>query len=190
MHPLEGKVRIILTDTLPRPIPRPEGISFADSLCLQSQFLEVHQHFEKVKDDYDSAMRKHLLAGRSYSSFAYNWAKIAKVLKLQFAGELEPMIRQELLMQYMEMASLKPKNFDSSFVRLNTGSIPHSSLAWVYHGSTALHANAYHPRGDKYLQEILSKHPSRSFRAMLLSELYVTATMQHRQHECIRLFHI
>jgi thiol-disulfide isomerase/thioredoxin len=100
------------------------------------------------------------------------------------------MIRQELLMQYMEMASLKPKNFDSSFVRLNTGSIPHSSLAWVYHGSTALHANAYHPRGDKYLQEILSKHPSRSFRAMLLSELYVTATMQHRQHECIRLFHI
>ncbi|MGD0037409.1 MAG: redoxin domain-containing protein [Bacteroidota bacterium] len=189
IRPRDGKVSIILTDTMPRPIPRPEGIVFSDSRCVQARFFGIHQQFEKSKIEYDSAMHNHLLAGKPYHTFIYDWAKLFHSLKSQFAQEKEPIIRQEILLQCIEMASLTPKNIDSLFIRRNICSVPPGSLAWVYHGSTALNAKSFHSEGDKYVQQILEKHPSRSFRAMLISLLCTSAMMEKRQSEYARLFY-
>jgi thiol-disulfide isomerase/thioredoxin len=190
VHSHEGRVRIILADTLPRPVPRHEGITFLDSLSVQSRFYKFHRHFEDMKADRDSALHRHMVAGGAYSSFVYDWTKTLNSIKSEYANEHESIIRHELLMEYIEVASLAPKRFDSSFVRQNIGSVPIGSLVWIYHGTTVLDAGTYHPQGEKYVKEILNKHPSRSFRAILMSQLFETAMMRHRQQESVRLFRI
>ena len=188
IHNSKDTVRIVVDDTKPRLTRTPECISFSDSQCVQARFFRIHKRFEDSKPLYDKALRDHMLAGKSFGSFVYNWKRIADGIKKDYAGEREPCIRQELIMQYLELSRFSFKNFDSSFVRRNIKDIPPTSIVWIYHGTTALNSSSFHNRGKKYVQQILDKHPSRSFRAMLLYHLCANAMMEKRKDEYTRLF--
>lgn len=146
----------------------PENVTFADTNSLHARFFNLYQQSLKNARLFKTAQKEYLLSGKSFKTFSYNWSFAIKALKEKLVVEHNPILRHELILEYLELFGLSPTKIDTIFVRKLLKEVPPTSPVWVYHGTLAFESKKYHPGGDKFFEKILNQHPSRSFKATLL----------------------
>jgi thiol-disulfide isomerase/thioredoxin len=88
------------------------------------------------------------------------------------ATEKEPVLRQELIMQYDELKALGASSASEDSLKKWILEIPPTSSVWVYHVNLAWsYSLVYHPNGFQYVNNIIVRHTNMYFRARMLYEL-------------------
>lgn len=167
----------------------PGKIRFIDSTCIQASFADLQDRFAKVKEGHDLAFREHFKAGKSFKEFSYDWTRIAADLRRSIENETVQILRDELIIEYLELATISGKGIDRSYLKKRLQEVSPLSLGWVYHVTAAEQMPTYATNGKKYLDRILAEHPNRNFRAQLMLVLCTSAKTEHRQAEYLRLFY-
>lgn len=146
----------------------PENVTFSDTSSVHARFFTLYQQSLKNTQAYKTLQKQYLLSGKSFKTFSYNWSPAIKALKEKLAVEHNPILRHELILQYLELFGLSPTKIDTVFARKLLKEVPPTSSVWVYHGTLAFETKKYHPAGEKFFKKIIAQHPSRSFKATLL----------------------
>ena len=166
------------TDTVdvtlsPASKPYGEGnIVFHRPMSTLARFALLHRKssemFERIEEE-----KANRLAGikSDQESDSYWYAETGRV-ESALKSETEPLLRQELIMQYLELDGLRPQNTSKDSIKKWVPEIPPESPAWVYHFNLCVIAGlfSYHPDSLQYVGEIITLTPDRWFRAMLLYE--------------------
>jgi len=189
VRPSNGIARIIFDPSKLQRSNSPQEFSFGDPNSVQGRFAERHRQFTDAKQRYQKAMQDHLSSGRSLKTFSFDWSGVLKDIRTSLKTERSPLLRDQLVIQYLELARMAAEGIDTTFLRAKISQVSPTSLAWVYYGSVALKSKSFHPLAEGYLNRILEEHPSRSFRAMLLFRLCSSAKYEGRVDESSKLFY-
>ena len=189
IHPKDNLARITFDTTRLKRLETGGKIRFIDSSCIQARFANLQELFAKMKEGYDFAFKEHFKAGKSYKEFSYDWRPIAADLRRRIENETVQILRDELIIEYLELATISGKGIDRSFLKRRLYEVSPLSLAWVYHVTAAEQVRTYSANGKEYLDRILAEHPNRNFRAQLMLVLCTSAKTEHRQADYFRLFY-
>lgn len=189
IHPKDNRPRVTFDPARLKRSKTGGRIRFIDSTCVQARFAWIHDSFGRIKEGHDLAFREHFKAGKSFKEFSYDWTPIAADLRRRIESETVQILRDELIIEYLELATISGKGIDRSFLKRRLQEVSPLSLAWVYHVTAAEQILAYAANGGKYLDRILTEHPNRNFRAQLMLVLCTSAKTEHRQADYLRLFY-
>ena len=99
------------------------------------------------------------------TSKSINWKEVSGTVQEALAKEKEPILRQELILQYLESQWQGPSTQSvDSIKKRGLEIIPPTSPVWVYHANMALilsRSNLEEPY--KYVNEIFAHHPNMYF---------------------------
>ncbi len=189
LRPSKGIARIIFDPSKLQRSNSPQEFSFGDPNSVQGRFAQRHRQFTDALQSYQMGQQDHLSNGRNLKTFSFDWSGVVKDIHRSLKAEGSPLLRDQLVMQYLELARMAAEGIDTTFLRAQISEVSPTSLAWVYYGSVALNSKSFHPLAEGYLNRILEEHPSRSFRAMLLFRLCSSAKYEGRVNESTKLFY-
>jgi thiol-disulfide isomerase/thioredoxin len=190
IHPVDGRVRVVLDDTRPRPPKRPPICVFSDSHSVQSRFTAYYGRLQEELEQCDQAKLEFVRGGGKDADFSHDWNAFRSQIKRELRGIHDELLRDELAVEYLETAIRSRRERDEKYCRELLSMVSPESYAWVYHGSTALRAGRFHPSGDTYVQRILDTHPTLSFRAHLLYWACAYARQENRKSEHVKLLSV
>jgi thiol-disulfide isomerase/thioredoxin len=188
VYPVNGIIKIILDDTQPRLPKLPATLSFIDTQSVQSEFLSYYHRFQKEKEKYENALQNHMKRGGKVAHFSYNWTPFRDQIKEDILRVHDTILADELAIEFLETVILSRRDRGADYCRRQIGSVSPSSFAWVYHGSAALQSKRFHPLGGMYIQDIISSHPSFSFRANMIYHMCSYAKHERKELTYHKLF--
>jgi thiol-disulfide isomerase/thioredoxin len=99
---------------------------------------------------------------------AIDWSVDTRSIEEALANEKEPVLRQELIMQYDELNALEASSTSADSLKKWLLEIPATSPAWVYHMNLAW-ASSLVCREDalQYLNDIIARHPNELFAKLI-----------------------
>jgi thiol-disulfide isomerase/thioredoxin len=183
VKPVDGRVRVVLDDTQPRPPRRPPTCVFSDSHSVQSRFTTYHRRFQEELERCDQAKLEFVRGGGKDAEFSHDWTSFRDQIRREIRGIDDNILRDELAIEYLETAIRSRRERDEKYCRELLSMVSPESYAWVYHGSLALRAGRFHQLGDVYVQRILDTHPTFSFRAHLTYWACAYARQDNRKAE-------
>jgi thiol-disulfide isomerase/thioredoxin len=136
------------------------GLVFHDSVSLLAKFALLH---------LESSRR----LVRALKDSLY-WKAETGTVEESLHSERQPILRQELIIQYDELQALKSPYASADSVRKWILEIPSTSPAWVYHFNLALTTSlVYRSDALNYISEIIALHPSKLFAEYLYKQARV-----------------
>ena len=147
-------------------------ITFLDSTSLVAKFARLHMKSRyRLNVRYANERNRFLETGGDMDSFKADWTDDARLITNGLLQEMEPILRQELIMQYLEMYALSPQGTSNDSIKKWIPEIPPESPAWCFHLNLYSLAYYYHLNDwSSYVDEMIAKNPGRNFRAMLLAD--------------------
>jgi thiol-disulfide isomerase/thioredoxin len=146
-------------------------LAFRDSLSLLAKYALLHLKSDHRMERYTEENRKLRSEGRQGEQ-TIDWTDDIKEIGKAFVNEKEPILRQEMIMQYDELLALGASSVSEDSLKKWILEIPPTSPAWVYHMNLAeVLSLMYHPKGIQYVNEIIAQHANKFFRARMLYEL-------------------
>lgn len=146
-------------------------VTFRDPSSFVAKFALLHlQSYRRLFRMADKR-RKYIKEGRNPEEASVNWTKDTRTLESELARERDPILRQELIMQYDELIAMGSSAASTDSLKKWIVEVPPTSPAWVYHMNLAwVSGLVMHPDHLKYVKEIIAQHPDRFFRAKMLGE--------------------
>ncbi len=180
------KVKIVFD---PKKVVRgkPDGeaeVKFDNSNSFTAKFYALHSEQNKRQAKFSNAMRAYQEAHpKDMSGFSYDWSAELAAISKRLAAEKDPMLRQVLLKQYLEIGSMNAQNkLDKKLVQQALAEIPATSLLWAMNSpwliSVAVNWSGEKEKYENYLNEALEKNPNRSLRSNILSMKLGEATFK------------
>jgi thiol-disulfide isomerase/thioredoxin len=147
-------------------------ITFHDSTTLVAKFALLHMNSRyRLTVRYANERNRFLETGGDLESFKVDWTDDAKWTTNALQQEKEPILHQELIMQYLEMYVLSPQGTSKDSIKKWIPEIPPESPAWCFHSNLYTLAFSYHLNDwSSYVNEMIARNPGRNFRAMLLAD--------------------
>jgi thiol-disulfide isomerase/thioredoxin len=173
----DGKVKIVFDPKkLVRAQPGDEvEVKFDNPNSFAAKFYALQSEQNKRQAKFSKAMRAYQEAHpKDMSGFSYDWSAELAAISKRLAAEKDPMLRQVLLKQYLEIGSMNAQNkLDKKLVQQALAEIPAASLLWAMSSpwliSAAINWSGEKEKYENYLNEALEKNPNRSLRANILS---------------------
>ncbi len=173
------KLRVILA---------PFSISFEDTSTLEPRFVEYFNRFLGMKQEHDKSVYDHFSAGGSYSDFKFDPTPMLQTIHGELAIETAPLLRQELLLEYLDMAMLSTSSYDTTTVRALVSHVPANSPTWVYHGLLPLTVSPLLSDSAAFVRDVISQSESNEYSALLLYRLCSYAERAGDVTEAVTLF--
>jgi hypothetical protein len=140
------------------------SLTFHDSLTLLAKFALLHQKTNRRLARNAEEFIKRRSEGRQGEKQTINWTDDTHAIEEALANEKEPVIRQELIMQYDELKAFGASSASEDSLKKWILEIPPTSPAWVYHLNLALSSSKVHrPDAFQYVNEIIAQHPNELF---------------------------
>jgi|GEM_PF-2290076 len=150
---------------------RESRIAFRVGSSIMARFALLHQDANRRLSLYLDQRSAYVANRGDDSGFTISWREEeARKIVGALSREKEPLLRDELMIQYMELNSLKNEKASTDSVKKWLTLLPPGSPAWVYHSNLAFTAYAYtfEREGFSYQNRIVAEHTSRYFRAEML----------------------
>jgi hypothetical protein len=166
--PITDTIVVILS---PTSRPHEESrVIFGDSTSIVARFASRHLEMNLLLARYIEQRSEFLHDGGRPSDFKFDWKGGADRLVSALAQEKEPILRQELIMQYIMLRYTSGGAGNTSADSLEKWDleIPALSPAWVYYPSAAYVAVWYHRGKFEYINKMIAEYPNRYLRANLL----------------------
>ena len=147
-------------------------LAFHDSLSLLAKYALLHLNSNRRLARNGEEFVKRRSEGRDVHETALDWKEDTRAIEVALAYEKEPVLRQELIMQYDELKALGALSASADSLKKWFLEIPATSPAWVYHVNLALvYSMVFHPDDLAYVNDIVARHANMFFRARMLYEL-------------------
>jgi len=187
VSPVNGRVHVVLDEQQLRRQKLPPTCAFTDSHSVQSRYATSYRTFQHEMERYEAAKLDFVRSGKRATKFSYDWTSVHERIARERAGAGDTLLQDELAIQYLETAIHSDRETDRFTCRRLLSAVSPRSYAWVFHGTTALRADHFHPLGKTYVQQIVNTHPTISFRAFLLYWLCAYARQDNRRAEQTKL---
>lgn len=171
VRPTKGVVKIVYD---PAKLPRsdkPYRVEFANPASMEARFSRTFDKMQGYESEFMKAYMAYSKSGESPLGFRYDWAPTLDTIKSQLAGEKNPVLRQELLLSYLELGALTAK-VDSSMAREAINEIPPSSRMWAIMPmvSRALElAGLDKQEHEAYVQKLIDENPDVGVKTTVLA---------------------
>jgi thiol-disulfide isomerase/thioredoxin len=160
VRPKDGKVKIVFD---PMKLVRSDSkaqVHFEDTNSVQSRFASIYAERQKRQASFSDAVKAHRQAEKDIKDFAYDWSADVTNLSKWIREEKEPLLRQALLLSYLELGSMGAKNLDSTTAQRAFAEIPPTSPLWSLNPSLAhFRASRQADESEKYIEEVIDHHP-------------------------------
>jgi thiol-disulfide isomerase/thioredoxin len=147
-------------------------LAFHDSLSLLAKYALLH--FESTRRLARKGEERVKLSaeGRAGEENSIDWSDDTRAIEKALGTEKEPLLRQELIIQYDELDALGASSISEDSLKKWIIEIPPTSPAWVYHSNLASTSSLVLRRdGIQYVNDIIARHANMYFRARMLYEL-------------------
>ena len=173
-----GRVRIVFDPALlPRGGPD-AGVTFEDSSSVMARIAALDVDMRKRQEEFARAMAQFTRFGNKSRDFRYDWSKTVAGLRRQIEEEKDPAIRQMLYISLLDLNHLRAQEVDAETARQALAVIPPDSPLWELAPSylllEAVKSAGLGADGD-YIQAVVTRHPSRGVRALILEQAYSNA---------------
>jgi thiol-disulfide isomerase/thioredoxin len=146
------------------------SLAFHDSLSLLAKYSLLHLNSDIRLMRYWEEVNKRRSEGKDDDTI--DLSDDTRAVEEALANEKEPVLRQELIMQYDELKALGASSASTDSLKKWILEIPPTSPAWVYHINLAWASSlVVHPNGVQYVNNIIARHANMYFRARMLYEL-------------------
>lgn len=135
---------------------------FADTSSLTSRFTNVNL------DSYRRFHRAFQMSGNNIRQISVDWNNEDKRLLNSFHTQTDPLLREELIVQYIELLLDGCKSVSIDTIRKYIVEVRAESPVWIFHSNLSSFSATWHPDTSAYLSRILATSPSRYMRAMIL----------------------
>lgn len=174
----DGKATVVFDPSaLPRPKKLAAEIHFTDT--LDQQLWEVFDGMARRSTDYQEALAAHCRAGKSISTFDYNWAPEITKLTRQIARTKDSTVRQALLIAYLDLGTHDAKrDLNKTLVTKALDEIPPSSPLWAVNPRLVTLAVSMADTGEKYrayMEAVINQHPDPTVQAPLVYDELMAA---------------
>ena len=147
-------------------------ITFHDSTSLVARFalLQMKSRY-RMNVRYANERNRFLEAGGEMESFKVDWTDDAGWISNALQHEKEPILRQELIMQYIEISVLSPQSTSKDSLKKWVPEIPPESPAWCYHLNLYFVTSSVRPEEwSSYLDDLVARNLNRNLRARAHSD--------------------
>ena len=147
-------------------------VTFHDSTSIEARFALLHMKSRfQMSVRYAEERAEFLETHGDINGFKVDWRDDANSIAEEIQGEKEPILRQELVMQYYQISVASPESTSKDSATKWIWEIPPDSPVWCYHsnlyGMLALgHMDTY----PAFLDRMITASQGRQFRARLLSD--------------------
>ena len=149
-------------------------ITFLDSTSLVARFAMLHMKSRyRLNVRYPNERNRFLETGGDMETFKVDWTDDARFTTKGLLQEEEPILRQELIMQYIEINVLSPQGASKDSLKKWIPEVPPESPVWCYHLNLYDLVPDYFGHSNDwtwYLDEMIAKSSGRQFRAKLLAD--------------------
>ncbi|MBP1597115.1 MAG: Thiol-disulfide isomerase or thioredoxin [Acidobacteria bacterium] len=174
-----GKARIVFD---PAALPRSAvkaGVTFADSTTQVARVAVLDLEMRSRQEDYSRALSEFAAFGRKRRDFHYDWSRTTAALRRQLESETDPMVRQMLFLGLLDLKHLRAEGIDTEFAKQALATIPPDSPLWGLAPNYLLYESIEFAGGlgaqETYFQAVVTGHPSREVRALVLEQAYADA---------------
>lgn len=186
LTPSQGKVKIIFDPAKLVRSEEPGKVTFKDSLSTEAKFARIYDEMMEELLDYSRATSVYIQSGKDIYTFKCDvcWSKEVESIAAKLGKEDNPILRQELYMNYFWLALFNAK-LDASIVQKALKEIPPSSVVWSLIPNAISPAAVEHFPGlpseeqDNYAQRVLNENPVAIVKAQLLYTLCDVARHRH-----------
>jgi thiol-disulfide isomerase/thioredoxin len=191
--PINGVAKVVFDPAKLVRSSEPLKVTFADPQSLEARFAEIYAGMMRELNDY----RRTASAYEDMRQFKYDayWSKEVESITGKLAKEGDPILRQELYVNYFWLALFNAK-LDSSIVQNALREIPPSSVVWSLIPNTIMPAAVEHFTGlpaeeqAKYAERVLDENPIAEVKAQLLFALCEVAKRNHDTTKAARYYDI
>jgi thiol-disulfide isomerase/thioredoxin len=147
-------------------------ITFHDSTSLVARFALLHMKSRyRMYVRYAGERYRFLETHGDIKGFTVDWKDDAGWIADEIQQEKEPVLRQELIMQYLQIGVVSPQSTSKDSSKIWIQEIPTDSPAWCFHSNLyVLEGFEHYNDWSSYVDELIARNPSRQFRAMLLAD--------------------
>ncbi len=186
LTPSQGKVKIIFDPAKLVRSDKPGKVTFMDSQSTEAKFSRIYDGMMEELLNYNRATSAYIQSGKDIHTFKCDlyWSKELESIAAKLGKEENPILRQELYMNYFWLALFNAK-LDASIVKKALGEIPPSSVIWSLIPNAISAAAVEHFPGlpsdeqDNYAQRVLNENPVATVKAQLLYNLCDVARHRH-----------
>jgi thiol-disulfide isomerase/thioredoxin len=173
-----GRVRIVFDPALlPRGGPD-AGVTFEDNGSVIARIAALDVDMRKRQEEFARATAQFTRFGNKSRDFRYDWSKTVAGLRRQIGEEKDPVIRQMLYISLLDLNHLRAEEVDAETAKQALAVIPPESPLWGLAPSYLL-LEAVKLAGlgadGNYIQAVVTRHPSREVRALILEQAYGNA---------------
>ena len=136
-----------------------------------ARLARIMARIDTRSDEMIDAIRARIRAGEDPESFSYDWSKEMIELTGALATEKDPLLRQALLLSYVELGNQGALHIDSTLARRALDEIPATSSLWAISPEAlgvAIRESGDEARYDAYRWDLIENHPDTSTRVQAL----------------------
>lgn len=177
LTPSQGKVKIVFDPAKLERSDEPVKVTFADSQSMEAKFAAIYGEVKENLDNFGKAQSDYMKSGKDLKQFKYDWSKETESIIGRLEKESNPILRQELYMEYLNLVLFHAK-LDSSIAQKAIGEIPPSSIIWSldpYMPTLLYFVGLSNEQRDNYIQRVLSENPVVDVKAKILHDMFMRA---------------
>lgn len=187
------KIKITLDPRKLTKTESPSKIVFAQSGLTISRFAMI---MDSLQLNQDLALAALIDYRRSYgnnSQFSFNWDEHISNVEYQMKNEKNGIIRQALFMSYLTMC-MAAKRIDAAIYKKVLDEISPTSIIWVMKPHNLFYAVGHSGMTDtqqeKYMEEVINHHPSRSVKIAALFDLYMAYKLSDQKEKAAQYYNL
>jgi thiol-disulfide isomerase/thioredoxin len=177
-----GKVRIVFDPKKTVRSSVETEIKFSDPNSPIAKIAGIQQEMSKREITWSAAVTAYVKAGNDFKAFTYDWSADQASILARLKAEKHPLVRQILLMAYVDTKAKNASKADPSIGSLLFKEVPPDSKLWMMPTLPILNAAAElsgdHATYEAYLDKFLEKNPQPDLKTNLIMNQLVAARMQ------------
>ncbi len=186
-----GKVKIVFDPKKLVKSTRSSEATFSDSASLNVQFAITYNKILENRLAIRKAIMEYQSSGEDLKAFRYDWTKEVDLLTSEIKAEKNNLLRNELLIGYLDLATMTAK-VDSAMVVKAIKDIPPSSFLWSLNPNILQSAfSIAGVRGKKYeesLKRFVSENKNVNVKSFTLFLLFMDARAQKKEDDASKYY--
>lgn len=163
-------------------------IQFEDTSLVESRLVRYFNEFLAFRNEYDESFSNHFASGGTYCDFKFDPEPMLQVIQGDLIAEKAPLLRQELSLEYADIAMLSTAAYDTAALRALVSNVPSNSPEWVYHGVLPLQVSSIMSDSETFVRSIIAESSSREYSALLLHRLCTYAERAGDEEQATSIF--
>jgi hypothetical protein len=149
------------------PQPVEPQVEFADKNPRLAQLYEIDKESKARREKFMETAQAYGKTGKDMTDFSYDWSAVAKELEQKIAAQDDPVLRQFLVISYLELTTMTAQNLDPKMAVRALEEIPPGSPLWSKTPQAlfvAVNLSGQQEKPSAYVDLVLAQHPDPNIR--------------------------